>query len=737
MFKTVLALTKKELGSYLNSSLAYVIVVPFLVLSFFLYFRTAFVFGEASLRAYFDLLPWFMALLLPALTMSSLTEEKTKKTLELLLAHPLSELEIVCGKFFSVSFFWFLILLTTAPLALPLVLFSKFDTGVLVAQYLAAFLSGLLLISVGLAAGSLYKSQIAAFLTGAFICAVLIFSGMDFVSLSLPQPFGSLVSGLGLNIHYNTLSQGLLDLSDIVYFVFGTIFFLIVAVFNISRDKLSEKGRERRKLYISFSLVIVLGLLLTNLLNGLSLRFDLTESRLYSLSPATKKILNGLDDILTIHLFASPDLPAPTRATLQNIRAILSDYQKDSSKVKVSQYSPQDSNKDAQLAQSEGVRPIQFNTIGSSSYQLQAGYLGLSLRYGTQTQSIPYIQDSQTLEYRISRLIKKLTQKSAKTVDLYAGLANTPQLGNSGLALNNLSQVLSSLYSVESLADLTKISTNRPDLLVAAINSPLDPKQVEGLKSYLDGGGRALLMLDKITTDPSVTIANPQTLNLEDLLKGFGVNLNSNLVYDPSLAESVQFSQGQTTLLLPYPFWIRALPSDPKFPPTTGIESVTLFWPSTLTLTNADGFKDTPILKTSQNGGTLSGSDWAISPDKITNSEISQLFGPLTLGALVQKSNGDNLLVVIMSAELASDRFASPNNQNLSFVSNLADYLTLNSDEIVPVHQSANPSFVFTKPWQPAAITWGLTLGVPLLVSLIGFISVWRRRRGFSRTFNL
>src|SRR3989338_11255407 len=95
----IITIAKKEFFSFINSALAYTVIIPFLLLSIFLYTRNVFVTGEATLRPYFDLLPWFLLLLAPALSMKLLTDEYKSNTLELIFAHPISELELVVGKF--------------------------------------------------------------------------------------------------------------------------------------------------------------------------------------------------------------------------------------------------------------------------------------------------------------------------------------------------------------------------------------------------------------------------------------------------------------------------------------------------------------------------------------------------------------------------------------------------------------------------------------------------------------
>src|SRR3990167_3432346 len=97
--RIILTIAKKEFFGFINSPLSFVITVPFLLLSIFIFMRSSLVVGEASLRPYFELLPWFLLILAPALSMRLLTEERQNGTIELLFAHPISELDIVLGKF--------------------------------------------------------------------------------------------------------------------------------------------------------------------------------------------------------------------------------------------------------------------------------------------------------------------------------------------------------------------------------------------------------------------------------------------------------------------------------------------------------------------------------------------------------------------------------------------------------------------------------------------------------------
>lgn len=130
------ALVKKEFMGFVNSPLAYLIIVPFLLISHFLFFRTALVLGDANLRPFIELLPWFLVVIAPALAMRSFSDENKKGTLELLYSHPVSEWTIVWAKYLGLVLFYLLMLATTVMLPLTLIIFSSPDIGLIFSQYL-------------------------------------------------------------------------------------------------------------------------------------------------------------------------------------------------------------------------------------------------------------------------------------------------------------------------------------------------------------------------------------------------------------------------------------------------------------------------------------------------------------------------------------------------------------------------------------------------------------------------
>lgn len=729
---TLWTLSKKELKSYLDSPLSFLVAVPFLLISFFLYFRTAFIFGQATLRPYFDLLPWFLIILAPALTMLSFTEERSHKTLELLLAHPISELKIVVSKFGGAFLFYLLILGSSLTLTAPLILFSKPDFGLIGSQYLGGALVGGLFLSLGILASSLVESSVASFLLAAAGSFGLLLLGTDLVTLTLPPPFGNLANYLSPVTHQATIARGLLDPADVFYFLTLTLLFLLGAVYKISETKISEIKSEKRKLRISLGLVLILGVLSNLLFLNVPLRLDLTSGKLYSLSQATRNLATKIDDLLTVKLYASEDLPPTAQTTLKQIQDFLEDLKRLNKNIKVEKLNPQAQNAEAQKAISEGLAPVQFNTVGSSSYQIQQGFLGLSFRYGQKIEALPFVSETQSLEGKTAQILKNLLNVRRHDVSFFPG-------GEGRQRFSKFIEVLGKSSNLKEVELDQNFASLKPELLIIlGPNEPLKPEAVEKVKTFLAAGGKVLFFLDKVAASPNSFQATPLTTGLESLLQDYGLKTNSDLVYDLNLAETIQVSQGSVSYLLPYPFWLKALPADLKFPPTAQLTNLTLFWPSSLELKSSDGWQVSPLFKTSRGGGVLTGAAMTIAPAQLNQINFApgkEIIVAATVTAAGNPKESPRL-TVIADADFISDSYLGTQSPSLAFGVNLVDFLSSNREEIVPLRTGVENLFVFKTSWQPVVVQYGVTLGTAACVGFLAGLRLWRRRRGYNRIYD-
>lgn len=228
--RNTLYIAKKELSWYFNSPVGYLLAAIFVVFGNFLYLRDFFLINQADLKSYFSLLPWLLLLLTAGLSMRMLSEEKAAGTLEILLTLPISETEIILGKFLAGLIFTAAALFFTSSLPLTLFFLGEPQIGVVFSGYLASlFLSGVFL-SVGMFIGNFGKNQISALLTNLFFLFWLVFLGQDMVVSRFPGILASLFQYLGALSHFENLAGGDLNLRDLFYFVSVATGFLYLSV---------------------------------------------------------------------------------------------------------------------------------------------------------------------------------------------------------------------------------------------------------------------------------------------------------------------------------------------------------------------------------------------------------------------------------------------------------------------------------------------------------------------------
>ncbi|MEO5909389.1 MAG: gliding motility-associated ABC transporter permease subunit GldF [Pelobium sp.] len=227
---------KKELYSYFSSLVAYITIGIFLlVLSLFLWVfpdTSILEYGYAGLDSLFNTVPYLFMFLIPAITMRSLSEEKKEGTFELLATRPLTDWQIVMGKYLSSLTLVLFSLIPTLVYYISVyqlgAVKGNIDSGAVIGSYIGLFLLGGAFVAIGIFASSITKNQIIAFAIAVFLC-FFAFSGFDSASqiLSLQQ-FDEVLLNIGINEHYQSISRGVLDTRDLIYFLSFIALFLLL-----------------------------------------------------------------------------------------------------------------------------------------------------------------------------------------------------------------------------------------------------------------------------------------------------------------------------------------------------------------------------------------------------------------------------------------------------------------------------------------------------------------------------
>ena len=224
--KNIITITKKEFMSYFNSPIAYVVVSIFLCLTNWFFFQDFFLRNQASMRAYFTLLPWIFLLLSPAITMRSWAEEKRSGTLETLLTLPISDFEVVMAKFLSSLLFLTVFLIFSLSVPYSISNLGSLDRGQVLGGYIGALLLGGAFLALGLLISSLAKNQIVSFLISAAAGFLLFILGSDMVLQQTAEPISSLFRFLSLGGHFSSVNRGVLDSRDLLFYFSFIVFFL-------------------------------------------------------------------------------------------------------------------------------------------------------------------------------------------------------------------------------------------------------------------------------------------------------------------------------------------------------------------------------------------------------------------------------------------------------------------------------------------------------------------------------
>lgn len=223
----MIAILQKEINSFLNSMIAYIVIGVFLVaigLFMWVFPETSVLeYGYADMQTLFSMAPWLFLFLIPAITMRSFSEEKKAGTMELLLTKPLTDTQLILGKYLACLFLAVLALLPTGlyyysvyALGNPA---GNIDSAAVAGSYIGLVFLAAIFTAIGIFASAITDNQIVSFIVAVFGC-FLIYAGFDYIAtVDAWGDMAYFISYLGISFHYEPLSKGLIDSRDILYFL--------------------------------------------------------------------------------------------------------------------------------------------------------------------------------------------------------------------------------------------------------------------------------------------------------------------------------------------------------------------------------------------------------------------------------------------------------------------------------------------------------------------------------------
>ena len=378
-------------------------------------------------------------------------------------------------------------------------------------------------------------------------------------------------------------------------------------------------------------------------------RIDLTEDKQYTLSKATKNILNALEEPVTVKAFFSEDLPPHISKTRKDFEEFLIEYNRLSNDNIVYEFiNPNEDEEKESEAIKSGVQPVMINVRDKDQVKQQKAFLGAVLELGEQKEVIPFIQPGTPLEYTLSTSIKKMSAVDKPSVALLQGHGEA--------APNEIGQVqgsLSILYSVEpyTMQETEGIPDRFRTMAIVRPKDTIPPADLAQLDAFLQRGGNLFIALNRVEGDLQNATGSAVSTGLENWLTTKGITVDDHFIVDnKSGAVTVQQKQGFFSFASQVQFpYFPIISNFADHPVTKGLEAVILQFASPLRFTATDtAVAFTPIAFTSNKSGSLKAPQFFNIQKKWTNNDFPLQKQPLA--GILEKTepNGQHWRMVVI-----------------------------------------------------------------------------------------
>ena len=628
------SILKKEIVSYLSSLVAYITIGVFLiVLGLFLWVfpdSSILNYGYAGLDSLFSTAPYLFMFLVPAITMRSFAEERKEGTFELLLTRPLTDWQIVSGKYFASLLLVFFALAPTLVYYYSVYVLGtpqgNVDTGGVIGSYIGLFLLAAGFCAIGLFASSISKNQIIAFTIAVFLC-FFFYSGFDslgqLLSLQSLSP-----ENLGITTHYQSVSRGVLDTRDLVYFIVLNGLFICLTLFVLIRQQQKPLSGKDSKYFLAVLALLTVLLIVSDFAFT---RFDFTKEKRFTISPISRNIMDSLKAPVRVAVYFKGDNFSGEMKRLQRAtRDMLNDLQAYShgklqfefvDPVAFIKSLPDTLQKAAyDSLQTRGITGQQHSVKSENGVtqmlifpealvQFNDKQIAVNLlqsRIGLSDEEV-YNNSIQNLEYAFSSAIKKITSGGKPII---AFTEANHELKD--LQLNDAMKSLSDGYDIGRIDLKTVPFSVLMKVKLLVIPKPDDAfTEAEKFKidQYVMRGGRVLWAIDQVNAEMDSLkghggeeMSFPKQLNLDDQLFVYGVRINYDLIVDMNCAQipvSTGNMGGQSQIqMVPWLYYPIFIPES-KHPIVKNLDGVRSEFASTIDTIGVKGIKKTILLTTS------------------------------------------------------------------------------------------------------------------------------------------
>jgi ABC-2 type transport system permease protein len=489
---------------------------------------------------------------------------------------------------------------------------------------------------------------------------------------------------------------------------------------RLGKPKLSLNFKSLSAFFInlgskSLSQIFVLFIILLSI-NLISqkffIRFDLTDTKTYTLSNGTKTLISSLPETVTLRVFFSDNIPPDLIQVRKDVKDLYEEYQRYSKgKIKLEIKNPKDGNF-SQEATIAGVPEVQYQEYSKDKYAIAQGFLGASISYKDTNESIKLISQSNinNLEYETTSRIYKLTKENKINIGFLTGHGEKSIYGEYA----KIAEYLGTQFNVETvgLNEGIPIDPNKIKVLViAAPTSNFTERDKFEIDQYIMLGGRVVFLADQYQLEYQSSTMTKVENNINDLLKNYGIEVSNSLILDESFLP-LQY-------IFTYPYWILTQKEnlDSDNPALSQLDTLVLFWANSLNEAKTnDNQRFTKLIQTTKKAWEQTGESISVDPnqDFYTGNQKQYTLAYLIEGKqtslfidkeipVLETTNGedstpvadkrtadytrangieDAKIVVISDSDFITDDFQGGSEQNPSFFLNLVDWLS-NSNELI------------------------------------------------------
>ncbi len=387
--KLITRILNKELNLFFTSPIGYLFLAAYLAATLFIFFWVESFFARniADVRPMFEWLPVLLIFLSAALTMRMWSEERRSGTLEFVATVPVSTAEFVVGKFFACWILLGIALLLTLPLPVSVGLMADLDWGPVLAGYIAALLLGGAYIAIGLFVSARTDSQIVSLILASLLCGVFYLLGSDTIAGLFSGAVKDTLLALGSGARFDAITRGVLDLRDLYFYASVLLTFLALNIYALERRKWAADGdRQQHRGWQVGTALLVSNLLLVNvwLANVGSLRVDMTQGGIYSISDATRGYLGQLREPLLIRGYFTAKTHPLLAPLVPRMKDLLREYEvAGGGKVRVEIVDPADDPEIENEANTKyGIRAVPFQVADRHQASLVNSYFDVLVVYG-------------------------------------------------------------------------------------------------------------------------------------------------------------------------------------------------------------------------------------------------------------------------------------------------------------------------------------------------------------------